>query len=66
MLLSVKEMETLCVFHAGTQSATLDALRFAASESGGPHDRADVTQSLINKLSRLGVGETVCLAFDKE
>ena len=66
MLLTVKEMETLCVFHAGTLSKTLGALRFAATEGGGPHDRADDIKSLIEKLSPMSDGDIVSLAFERE
>jgi hypothetical protein len=59
-------MEALCVFHAETLTKTLDALRHAASEGGGPHDRTDDTKSLIEKLSRLGEGELASLAFERE
>jgi hypothetical protein len=64
MRLTVKEMEVLCVFHAGTLSETLAALRHAVSVGGGPHDRTDDTKSLIEKLSRMSAGDVVYLAFE--
>jgi hypothetical protein len=66
MLLTVKEMEALCVFYAGTLSETLAALRHAAQEGGGPHDRTEDTKSLIEKLSRMSGGDVVSLAFEHE
>ena len=66
MLLTVKEMEALCVFHAGTLSETLVALKNAADKGGGPHDRIDDYKSLIEKLSGLKDGDVVSLAFEHE
>ena len=63
MLLTLKEMEVLCVMHSGTLSATLDLLRVAEN---GPPERMAVVQSLIGKLSGLKDGETVSLAFEPE
>lgn len=61
MILTVKEMEMLCVMHSGTLSATIDMLSKAENE---PPERMAVVQSLIEKLSSLKDGETVSLAFD--
>jgi len=66
MLLTVKEMEALCVFHAGTLSGTLAALRHAAKEGGGPHDRLEDYKSLIGKLSQMNDGDVVSLDFERE
>jgi hypothetical protein len=63
MLLTVQEMEVLCVFYTDTVSATLDALRDAETRGGGPHDRTEDIKRLIEKLSHLNDGEAVCLAF---
>jgi len=61
VILTVKEMEMLCVMHSGTLSATIDMLSKAENE---PPERMAVVQSLIEKLSSLKDGETVSLAFD--
>lgn len=63
MLLTVKEMEVLCVFHAGSLSATADALRSAA-EGSQPHPRLADIKTLLEKPSRMKDGDSVCLAFD--
>lgn len=63
MQLTVKEMELLCVFHAGTLSATLGLLREAEDE---PPERMAIVKSLTEKLSSLKDGETVSLAFEPE
>jgi len=66
MLLTVKEMEALCVYHAGTLSETLAALRHAVEKGGAPHDRTEDTKSLIKKLSQMNDGDVVSLAFEHE
>ena len=66
MLLTVKEMEALCVYHAGSLSETLAALRHAVEKGGGPHDRTDDIKNLIDKLSRMNAGDVVSLAFERE
>ena len=63
MHLTVKEMETLCVFHAGSLSDTLDTLRFAEADGGVSDNRMADIRSLIEKLSRMSDGDVVCLAF---
>ena len=63
MRLTVKEMEALCVFHAGSLSETLDALRFAEADGGVSDNRMADIRSLIDKLSRMSDGEVVCLDF---
>ena len=63
MVLTVKEMELLCVFHAGTLSATLDLLRKAADQCLPPERQADV-QSVVEKLSGMKAGDVVALAFE--
>ena len=63
MMLTAKEMEVLCVFHAGTVSATLDILRELKNESG---ERMVHIKSVIEKLSGLKAGESVSLAFEPE
>jgi len=63
MLFTVKEMQVLCVFHAGTISATLDLLREAENE---PPERMMVVKSVLEKLSSVKDGDTVSLAFEPE
>jgi hypothetical protein len=66
MLLTVKEMEVLCVLHSGTISATLDALRDAASKKSVPPARMPDINNLIEKLSRMNEGDIVFIAFEPE
>ena len=63
MFFTAKEMEVICVFHAGTLSATLDLLREAENE---PPERMALVQGVIEKLSGMKSGDTVSLAFDSE
>lgn len=63
MVLTVKEMQMLCVMHKGTLAATLDLLREVDNE---PPERMAVVKSLTEKLESLKPGETVSLAFDPE
>ena len=63
MNLTVREMETLCVFHAGNLSETLETLRFAEADGGVSDNRMADIRSLIDKLSRMNDGDVVCLAF---
>ena len=64
MLLTVKEMEVLCIFHAGRLSATIDALRGAMSVPNQTHPRVADIETLLEKLSRMADGDVVCLGFD--
>ena len=66
MRLTVKEMEALCVFHAGSLSGTLDALRCAEANGGVTENRMADIRNLIDKLSRMSGGDVVCLAFAPE
>jgi len=61
--LTVKEMETLCIFHAGSLSATLEALNGAVSQDK-PHQRMADIKSLIEKLSNMKAEDIVCLGFE--
>jgi len=63
MLLTVKEMEVLCVFHAGNRAATMAALK-SAIKSGQPNPKIADIKSLLEKLSRMADGDVVCLGFD--
>ena len=63
MLLTVKEMEVLCIFHAGSLPATLEALQSSLTGSQ-PNPRLSDIKSLIEKLSRMTVGDVACLAFE--
>jgi len=66
MLLTIKEMEVLCMFHDGTLSSTLDLLRHAEEVGTAPPSRAADIRSLIEKLSKVKDGENVCLAFEQK
>ena len=63
MVLTVKEMEVLCIFHAGSLSATKEALEGAATGSQ-PHPRVADIKTLLEKLSRMVDGDMACLAFE--
>ena len=63
MLLSVKEMEVLCIFHAGSRTETIEALQSAA-EGGQPHPKVADIKSLLEKLLRMTDGDVVCLGFE--
>ena len=64
MRLTVKEMEVLCVLHAGTLSATLDVLRSAAAGADASFARMEDIMSLVDKLSRMREGDVAVLAFE--
>ena len=64
MLLTVKEMEILCIFYTGSLSTTLDLLRHIKTEGTAPPSRATELNSLVEKLSRMKTGDTICLAFE--
>ena len=67
MLLTVKEMEALCVFYAGTLSATLDSLRAAAAAGENEkHHRLGDIRNLISKLSGMKSDGVVSVAFEPE
>jgi len=66
MLLTVKEMEVLCIFHDGGLSSTLDLLRRVKAEGTGPPSWMADIDSLIEKLSKMNRGDRVCIAFDSE
>lgn len=64
MRFTLEEMQMLCVFHEGTVSATLDALRVAAKIPNA--NKKAVAESLVRKLSELKPGDTVALDFEPE
>jgi len=64
MLLTVKEMEILCIFYTGSLSTTLDLLRHIKTEGTAPPNRAAELISLVEKLSRMKTDDTICLAFE--
>ena len=66
MMLTVKEMEALCIFHDGTRTATLEQLRGAIKKGGVAEERIADIQSLIEKLSKMSEGDVVCLGFERE
>ena len=63
MFLNPKEMELLCIFHAGTVSETLTLLRTALNEQ---HEKAALIKTVLEKLDGAKEGETVSLAFEPE
>jgi hypothetical protein len=63
MLLTVKEMELLCVFHDGTLSSTLNLLQRAEAEGKCPPERLNDLNNLNKKLSQLKDGDRVCISF---
>ena len=66
MQLTVQEMTMLCVFHAGTRSATLDLLREAENNENETPERMATIKSVIEKLSGAEDGGAVSLAFEPE
>ena len=66
MLLTKNEMEVLCIFHAGTLLATIDALRGALSVPNQTHWRVADVESLLAKYDSMEVGADICIAFDCE
>jgi len=65
MLFTAEEMEIICIFHAGTLSETLETLRRVAGEIESPTKKA-AAASVVKKLSGMGAGDMVSLAFDPE
>ncbi|MDR0272417.1 MAG: transposon-transfer assisting family protein [Clostridiales bacterium] len=63
MQLTVKEMELLCIFHAGSKSATLEALQGAAS-AGQADPRIANINSLVGKLSKMQENITAYITFE--
>lgn len=66
MLLTPKEMELLCMFHAGSLSKTLDVLRDIAKDQKEMTDTIAKITSITDKLDGLQKGETISLAFEAE
>jgi hypothetical protein len=61
MLLTIKEMELLCIFHDGSLASTLDLLRHTEEEGTCPPSRAGDLNRLIEKLDGMKEGESICL-----
>jgi len=64
MLLTKNEMEVLCIFYAGSLSATKDALQGVLTVPGQTHPRIADIETLLEKLSRMTDGDLACLAFE--
>lgn len=64
MHLTKNEMEVLCIFHAGTLSATIEALRGALSTPHQTHHRVADIESLLAKYGKMEAGAAICIAFD--
>lgn len=65
MLFTATEMETVCIFHAGTRPATLEVLRKMTPDIKFP-DRKLVAESAIKKLEEMSDEDFVALEFDPE
>lgn len=65
MLFTAKEMETICIFHAGTFSGTLETLKNVAPGIAFLERKA-AAESAIKKLSAMSAGDPVSLAFESE
>jgi hypothetical protein len=66
MLFTVKEMEALCVFHAGSLQATLTSMRNAVAGATEPYARPDDIRSVIDKLSGMREGDIAFIAFEPD
>jgi len=64
MRLTKNEMEVLCIFHAGTLTATIEALQGALSIPNQTHPRVADIESLLVKYDGMEVGAAICIAFD--
>jgi len=64
MRLTKNEMEILCIFHAGTLAATIEALRGALSVPNQIHPRVADIESLLAKYDSMEAGTAICIAFD--
>ena len=64
MLLTKNEMEVLCIFHAGTLTATIEALKGALSVPNQTHPRVADIESLLAKYDSMEAGAAICIAFD--
>ena len=65
MLFTIKEMEVLCVFHAGTISKTLEAIRQSAAENTR-RERLEDIKSVAEKLSAMKTGDVAFINFEPE
>lgn len=63
MILSIKEMELLCIFHNGTRAQTITLLRHAAQNKNDNPTRIAELSQLADKLESLPDGASVSLAF---
>jgi len=64
MRLTKNEMEVLCIFHAGTLSATIDALRGVSSVPNQTHLRMADIEGILKKHDSMKAGSAICIAFD--
>ena len=62
MLLTVREMEMLCVYHDGTRATTVALMRGAASEARDKARGLELRE-LADKLDAAPEGDTACLAL---
>jgi len=61
MLLSIKEMELLCIFYDSSVRETLALLRRVEAEGKCPPGRTEDLARLIEKLSQAPEGGRICL-----
>ena len=66
MQFTVKEMEVLCVFHAGTLSKTLEAAQFSVTLKNERRERLEDIESIIKKLSAMTDSDIAFIAFEPE
>jgi len=62
MLVSVQEMEIICIFYNGSRAETISLMRHAATQEK-TEARATLLSTVADKLDALEAGATVCLAF---
>jgi len=62
-MLTVREMELLCIFYDGSPESTLDLLRHAEEEGTCPPGKVDDLKRLIGKLAGMKPGDRVYLEF---
>ena len=66
MLFTTNEMEVLCVFHAGTLSETLEAIKRSVAAQNYRSKRQDDIESVAEKLSAMRQGDIAFINFEPE
>ena len=62
MIISIKEMETVCIFYNGSRASTVTLLRDAAEETKDAA-RGEEMRRIADKLDTLPDGGSVCLSL---